>query len=126
MGIDLNQLRSEAPLLFAQLAEDAQEEDITPAEYLNSVVDGDEYVRDTLAWCQAELKKVDQFKQITGLIPTAVDKLSCPLANSGLFSKYQMTLDNQTYKAMKALREAQEWRLKTIEVEPPIEASNAA
>ena len=32
-----------------------------------------------------------------------------------LFTRYQTTLDNQIYKALRALREAQEWRLKTIE-----------
>ena len=30
-------------------------------------------------------------------------------------SRYQTTLDNQLYKALRALREAQEWRLRTLE-----------
>ena len=32
-----------------------------------------------------------------------------------VFSRYQTTLDNQLYKALRALREAQEWRLKTLD-----------
>ena len=123
---DLNQLQSKAPLLFAQLAEDAESEDLTPAEYLNSVASLDEFVRDLADWCQSELAKSERFEQVTGLIPTAIDKLSCPLANSDLLSKYQTTLDNQTYKAIKTLREAQDWRLKTIEAAPTIDTSDAA
>ncbi len=30
-------------------------------------------------------------------------------------ARYQTTLDNQLFKLLKALREAQEWRMKTIE-----------
>lgn len=30
-------------------------------------------------------------------------------------ARYQTTLDNQLYKALRAFREAQEWRLKTLE-----------
>jgi hypothetical protein len=30
-------------------------------------------------------------------------------------ARYQTTLDNQLYKALRAYREAQEWRFKTLE-----------
>jgi hypothetical protein len=123
---DLNQLQNKAPLLFAQLAEDAESEDLTPAEYLTSVASLDEFVRDLADWCQSKLARSERFEQATGLIPTAIDKLSCPLTNSDLLSKYQTTLDNQTYKAIKALREAQDWRLKMIETAPTIDTSDAA
>ena len=32
-----------------------------------------------------------------------------------VLARYQTTLDNQLYKALRALREAQEWRLKTLD-----------
>ena len=35
-----------------------------------------------------------------------------------LFARYQTTLDNQLFKLLKALREAQEWRLELIEPVP--------
>jgi hypothetical protein len=45
-----------------------------------------------------------------------------------IFSRYQTTLDNQLYKALRALREAQEWRLKTLDAKAgsdaePLEAA---
>jgi hypothetical protein len=39
-----------------------------------------------------------------------------------VFSRYQTTLDNQLYKALKALREAQEWRLKTMDATGGLDA----
>ena len=42
-----------------------------------------------------------------------------PAGTLEILSRYQTTLDNQLYKALRALREAQEWRLKTIEPVPP-------
>ena len=33
-------------------------------------------------------------------------------------SKYQVMLDNELYKSIKALREAQDWRFKTLTVIP--------
>ena len=41
--------------------------------------------------------------------------------------QYQAALDNHTYKALRALREAQEWRLSTIEAgEPTLEVEVSA
>ena len=42
-------------------------------------------------------------------------KLMLPERALMLLTRYQTTLDNQIYKALRSLREAQEWRLKTIE-----------
>ena len=43
-----------------------------------------------------------------------------------LLSRYQTTLDNQLFKLLRALREAQEWRLKTIEAAPATAPSPAS
>ena len=122
----LDQLQAQTSLLFAQLVEDAESEDLTPAEYLDSVTSLDDFIDDLVAWCRSELKKADRVEQITSLVPTAIDKLTCPMVKSDLLAKYQTTLDNQTYKALKALREAQEWRLKTLDDAPAINEVAAA
>lgn len=49
--------------------------------------------------------------QIADLVKS---NLSLP-ANHELFSRYQTALDNELYRAIRALREAQEWRLKTLD-----------
>jgi len=40
-------------------------------------------------------------------------KLRIPWGRLDLLSKYQASLDNQLYKALKALREAREWRVQS-------------
>ena len=45
-------------------------------------------------------------------------RLVLPKDTLELLSRYQTTLDNQLYKALRALRDAQDWRLKTIEMAP--------
>ena len=42
-------------------------------------------------------------------------RLELPSDTLELLARYQTTLDNQLFKLLKALREAQEWRLKTID-----------
>ncbi|MEN8132890.1 MAG: hypothetical protein ABFS45_22465 [Pseudomonadota bacterium] len=121
-GLNLSDLQEATPLLFKQLTEDAVSAQMPVAEYLSEEGALAVYVRKLAAWCGKELEKVDRYERITQLTGTAVDKLSIPWGKLDIFTKYQTSLDNQTYKAMKALREAQEWRLKTIEAEPALEA----
>jgi hypothetical protein len=44
-----------------------------------------------------------------------------------LFTRYQVSLDNQLYKALRALREAEDWRLKSLDgtSEQPVKANGA-
>ncbi len=125
-GLNLSDLQEATPLLFKQLTEDAVSAQTPVAEYLSEKGGLAFYVRNLAAWCRKELEKLDRYDRITQLTGTAVDRLSIPWGSLGIFTKYQASLDNQTYKAMKALREAQEWRLKTIEVEPVLEAEGEA
>ena len=88
------------------------------AEYLEEVGGLTDYLHELEDWCRKELEKAKQFEQITKLTGTVIDQLQVPWEKLETFIKYQASLDNQTYKAMKALREAQEWRLQTIEGQP--------
>ena len=115
--LNLNQLEKKAPLVYKQLTEDATGEEGL-AEYLEEVGGLTSYLYDMADWCRGELEKAKQFGQIAKLTGTAIDKLRVPWGKLETFIKYQASLDNQTYKAMKALREAQEWRLQTIEGQP--------
>jgi hypothetical protein len=54
---------------------------------------------------------------------TVRDKLNIPWSRLELLSKYQTTLDNQLYRTMKALRDAQQWRLQSIDADV-VSASN--
>jgi hypothetical protein len=116
-ALNLDRLQKEAPMVYKQLTEDATGEE-SLAEYLEEVGGLTDYLYEMADWCRKELEKAKQFEQIAKLTGPAIDKLRVPWGQLETFIKYQASLDNQLYKAMKALREAQEWRLQTIEGQP--------
>ncbi len=105
------------PFLFRQLSQDAESEDITVEAYLAARKDGlSGYVEELAKWCQEQLRIAERRPEVlavAGQIRTKRLVLQPDLLD--IFSRYQTTLDNQLYKALKALRDAQEWRLKTLE-----------
>ncbi|MBF0453913.1 MAG: hypothetical protein HQL72_03725 [Magnetococcales bacterium] len=123
--ITLEALSKEAPSIHQQLVEEAEGDEETLEEYLANYDNGlQEYVIDLVRWCREELDKANQRPRI---LVTAQKvrgkKVILPEKYLELMTRYQTSLDNQLYKAMKAFREAQEWRLQTMEGEavPAIE-----
>ena len=49
-------------------------------------------------------------------------RLVLPNDTLEIISRYQTTLDNQLFKTLKALRDAQEWRLETLAPVPQAHA----
>ena len=69
-----------------------------------------------IQWCHEQLKQAERHPQVLALAEQVKAKrLVLPDAVLEVFSRYQTALDNQLYKALRALREAQEWRLKTLD-----------
>jgi hypothetical protein len=52
--------------------------------------------------------------------------LVLPADTLDVFARYQTTLDNQLFKALRVLRETQDWRLKTLEATTPVEPAAEA
>ncbi len=127
-ALNLSNLQKEAPLLFKQLSDDADADGETIDEHLaNTTLE--HYLRDLVSWCWTEAARLERLVKLQPAITLIADqvqqKLKIPWGRLDTLTKYQTALDNQTYKAMKALREAQEWRLKTIEVEPALDAEES-
>jgi len=69
-----------------------------------------------LIWCQQQLREAERRPRILALAKQVrARRLILPDDMLEVFSRYQTTLDNQLYKSLRALRDAQEWRLKTLE-----------
>jgi len=122
-------LQEQAPHIYQQLVDEAEEDEETVEEYLANL-DFQEFLRELMKWCHKEKwkleKKVEHYPAVVAMIETAKDKLSLPWGKLDVFSKYQAALDNQLYKAMKALRDAQEWRLESLEMDTAPIASEAS
>ena len=119
--IDPASLPKMAPTVFEQLQSDAEEEGEGVETFLASHKDGlTGFVGELVTWCHQQLEGAKQHPKLLELAE-AVKQTRAVLPHDALdvLSRYQTTLDNQMTKALRALREAQEWRLKTLDAEQP-------
>ncbi len=123
-------IEQHAPLTFAQLKTDAKEDNSDLDSYLDDRDGGlSSYVAALMQWCQTEIEAAERQPKLIELSrQIEARKLVLPQRELDLLARYQTTLDNQLYKSLKALREAQEWRLKTIDIittQTPPEPANS-
>lgn len=114
--IDLSSLPERAPTVFGQLEEDGEDEGIEPflAGHENGLTG---YVDQLMVWCREQLREAQRRPHVQALAAQVrAKRLILPDEALQVLARYQTTLDNQLYKGLKALREAQEWRLKTFDV----------
>ncbi|MGD9671483.1 MAG: hypothetical protein AB7U75_20940 [Hyphomicrobiaceae bacterium] len=106
----LKEVEKTAPLVWAQIQRDAEEEQVTPEDRLSR------HLAELSSWCHREISRAKKRPQLLRLVEQLRERgLVLPLDQMEIMSRYQTTLDNQLYKALRAFREAQEWRFKTIE-----------
>lgn len=122
--MDLAALKAKAPYLHQQLLEDAEEED--PAQFIAKRKGGlSSYLLELMQWCREQLKEAEARPQIHA-IADLVRERSLVLSGETLelFSRYQTTLDNHLYKAMRAFRDTQEARLRILDARVVPDASD--
>ncbi len=114
---DLNRLKKDAPLIFEQLSRDAKEAHQSILDYLRAEWDTPrDYFADLMRYCRNEIAKAENRPKILAVAEMVHSKRAILMGDErDILAKYQVMLDNELYKAMKALREAQEWRMKSIE-----------
>ena len=115
--MDLETLAIEAPLTLAQLKEDAEEDDETIEEYLSEYSDGlAGYIDRLMEWCRNELIEAEGRPEVLAIAEQVrAERMILRQHERELLSRYQTTLDNQLYKALRAFQQAQDWRLKTLD-----------
>lgn len=117
--LDLEAIEKRAPLFWQQLSNDAQADQQTVAQFIAAHKGGLEgFVAELTRWCREQLRHAEARPQLLALAEQVrAKRLVLPSDTLELLARYQSTLDNQLYKALRALREAQEWRLKTLELQ---------
>lgn len=113
-AIELSTLKKNAPLTYRQLSEEAAEEQQSIEQYLAEWDDPKQYFTELIQYCEKQIKQAELNPKILKIAEQVRTKNTL-LCEKDLqrFSKYQVMLDNELYKAIKALRDAQAWRLKT-------------
>lgn len=131
--LDLASISDHAPLVHGQIESDA-DDDESIEQFLAGRKGGlKTYLAELSQWCREQLREAGARPMIVAVAELVRSK-RVVLADEALelMARYQTTLDNQLYKALRALRHAQEWRLKTLqplpahEPETPVEVAEAA
>jgi hypothetical protein len=85
-------------------------------EHLKSYDNPIEYFTNLIQFCQDEIKQAQLRPLVLEIAQTIRNKRA--ILQQGLLrdalAKYQIMLDNELYKAIKALRETQAWRLECL------------
>ncbi|WP_153954664.1 hypothetical protein [Cupriavidus necator] len=112
---DLGHLEQTAPTLYQALLCEAEDAGAPPLKFIQAYKGG------LLAWtdevasgCRVEVATIRRAAVIAEVAALVQSSHSAPIQQE-LISKYQTALDNELYRAIRALREAQEWRLKTLD-----------
>jgi hypothetical protein len=107
-------LQRNAPLTYSQVKSDADTDNETVEGYLGAYDEGlNGYLAELIRWCRKELETARLRPKVLQLAEHfRARNLVLPAHALQLFTRYQTMLDNQLYKALRALRDAQDWRLK--------------
>ena len=124
VNVSLFKLKSDAPLIYQTLVNEAEDEGIELNEYINNYVRKDtmgihEWACEQADWCRKELNRLNRKATVLTVTEQLRNKLTAPIGNE-LLARYQAGIDNELYKAIEALRKQQEWRSKgmaTLEAE---------
>jgi hypothetical protein len=117
-SLDLNKIKDIAPNAYQQLQSDAQDLALTPLKFLQEYDQPFDYFDSLRDYCLKEIQKKHQHQMVSAVAELVKSKsviLKEKLRDS--LCKYQVMLDNELYKAMKALRDAQEWRISSLVAE---------
>src|SRR5947208_1062215 len=117
---ELETLREQAPITYEALEIDADAEGETVEKYLQRYAGGlVDWMKEQKELWLDTIVEANAHTRVLAVVHLVKSKHSTP-SDQELISRYQTALDNETYKAIRALREAQEWRLKTIDAIKPV------
>lgn len=113
----LGELEKTAPHAWGQLKGEADEDSEMPEAYLSGSENGlADFLADLCSWCRRQLDAAEKRPRLLELVQQLRERgLVLPAVQLDVMARYQTTLDNQLYKALRTYREAQEWRLHTLE-----------
>lgn len=117
---DFKRLKAEAPLVYGQAVSEATEAEETLEQYFAQAGSLREWVGELRGWCSKTATKLKRKPMVQMVAELVRVRESAPTRNE-LLSRYQTALDNELYKAIRTLREQQEWRVRsgiTVEAEP--------
>lgn len=109
---DIEGLKKDAPLMYGQLLTEAEDEGMPLSTYVAHHVDMYQWGSDLYSWCGSEVAKLSRRELVQVIAEQVQARRTAPISHE-LMLRYQAALDGELYKAIRALREQQEWRMKS-------------
>lgn len=109
------EIETALPSMYQHLLQDATANAITPEQTLQRHETATEYFSRVADYCRDQLFRVTQKQLILDVAKLVKHKRAVlPEKARESLAKYQIMLDNELYKAIKALRETQAWRVNSL------------
>jgi uncharacterized protein YjcR len=111
-SFDVAQIEARLPTIFQELCIGAKLNAVTPEDYLRKYESATAFFNHVVCYCRDELQRFER-KQLALTVAKLIKDKRAILSEKSRDSlaKYQVMLDNELYKVIKALREAQTWRI---------------
>ena len=102
-AITLEFVERNAPLTWAQLKSDAEEDEESVEEHVGAHEGGlTGYIKELVDWCHEDLERAENRPRLLALAAQLRQRrLILPDEQLEVLSRYQTTLDNQLYKALR-------------------------
>lgn len=115
-AFDAAKIAAQLPTIFQELCKGAKFNDVTPEDYLQKYETPAHYFRHVARYVQEKLAQQERQQLVLAIAQLVKDKRTVlPEQSRDSLAKYQVMLDNELYKALKALRETQAWRVDSLQ-----------
>ena len=108
---DLESLKANSPKTYSQFKDEAEAGNMEASFYAQQL-NLREWAMELMDWCEKERTRLTRKREVQQIAELVRCQASAPI-NNDLLVRYQLTLDNELYRAIEALRKQQEWRNKS-------------
>jgi hypothetical protein len=115
-SFDVAEIEACFPSIFQELCIGAKLNAVTPEGYLQKYESSAEFLKHVARYCHDEIQQFERKQLVLAVAQMVKDKRAIlPEKSRDSLAKYQVMLDNELYKAIKALREMQAWRMNSLQ-----------
>jgi hypothetical protein len=113
---DAAKIEAQFHTIFQELCIGAKLNAVTPEDYLQKYESAAEFFKHVADYSREQLQQFERKQLVLVVAQMVKDKRAIlPEKSRDSLAKYQVMLDNEFYKAIKALREMQAWRMDTLQ-----------
>ena len=114
--LDVAKLQTQFPTLFQELCIGAKLNALSPEDYLQNYDSATEFFKHLARHARDKLAQFERQQLALAVAEMIKDKRAIlPEKSRDSLAKYQVMLDNELCKALKTLREQQEWRVNSLQ-----------